>query len=299
MIIQSKISDSDLLKIALQVKVDFLKSLNSIKTTVFLCGGDINQKNNLRSLVAQGLSDWLGKNTYDLIYPEDIFDQLLYSSKAKDLLSMENLLADSVDVIIIIPESPGSFAELGAFANNSTLRNKLICLIDPKYKKHKSFINQGPVKLIRKTNKEGVLYIGKENLERNFNKLKSSIRKIKSSNSKVKDRIGLLQLDHFLLPLIYLCEPIHKLSLVPLIEKINEDRTDSFQATTIALSILMQNKLVEYTINGYKLTSLGSENFINLQKSRHRAKSQEETIALDKMRLEILNLQYRGKKLKV
>lgn len=296
---EATISDLDLLKIALKVKTDFFKPVNSANTTIFLCGGDIKQKDNLRSLVALGLSDWLGKKTYDLIYPEDIFDQLLYSSKAKDLLSMENMLADSVDVILIIPESPGSFTELGAFANNSALRNKLICLIDPKYKKHKSFINQGPVKLIKKTNKQGVLYIGKENLERDFHKVRSSIRKIKSSSSKIKDRIGLLQLDHFLLPLIYLCEPIQKNSLIPLVEKINEDKTDSVQATTVALSILMQKKLIEFTINGYKLTSLGSENFINLQKSRYKVKSQEEIIALDKTRLEILNLQYRGKKLKV
>ena len=83
---------------------------------------------------------------------EDIFDELLYSSKTKDLLSLEALLAESVDAIVLIPESPGSFAELWAFANDERLRKKMICVVDKKYKKDKSFINQGPLKLVKKEN---------------------------------------------------------------------------------------------------------------------------------------------------
>ena len=106
---------------------------------------------------------WYSSN-YDLIYPEDIFDELLYSSNSTDLLSLENLLADSVDAVVVIPESAGSFAELGAFANNEKLRSKMICVVDIKYKRDKSFINQGPIKLVRSVNKDAIVYIEESNL---------------------------------------------------------------------------------------------------------------------------------------
>jgi len=297
--LEKEIKHSDLMKVALKVKADFFKPNNSAKTTVFLCGGDLNKKNTLRAEVAIGFGDWLGKYYYDIIYPEDIFEELLFSSKSTDLLSLENMLADSVDVILIIPESPGSFAELGAFANNEKLRKKIVCLIDPKFKKHKSFINQGPVKLIKESNKTSVLYVGKDNLHKEFNKIKASLRKIKSNSTKVNNKIGLLQLDKFLLPLIYLSEPLSKKSLVEVVKEINEDKTNPFNTTTVALSMLTKRKLIEFTIGGYRLTDLGSKKFINLQKSRIKAKSSDETEKLDETRLEILNLQYRGKKLKV
>ena len=111
---------------------------------MFLCGADISMKDKLRYKIANEFKYFWNSYWYEIIYPEDIFDELLYSSRSKDLLSLENLLADSVDVILMIPESPGSFAELGAFANNEKLRAKIVCIIDEKYKKNKSFINQGP-----------------------------------------------------------------------------------------------------------------------------------------------------------
>src|SRR5690606_18990715 len=145
------------------------------KTSIFLCGADISQKTTIRFKIAKALTDSHHYNLhYDLIYPEDIFDELLFSSHSPDLLSLENLLADSVDAVIMIPESPGSFTELGAFASNEKLRAKLVCVIDEKYKKTKSFISQGPLKLVKKTNKTNIVYVNFDNIG------KSSFSSIKS-----------------------------------------------------------------------------------------------------------------------
>ena len=296
--ISRTISKEDIEKLAYKIKDEFFKPINSFKTTIFLCGGNLKKHNNIRYKVEQALSDWWNSIHYDIILPEDIFEELLYSP-SNNLLSLENILADSVDVIIVIPESPGSFAELGAFANNEKLRMKIVCLLDKKYKKEKSFINQGPVKLIRHSNKDVVINIDPVNLGKDIHKIHSAIRKIENTSSKVDESISLLQIDNFLLPTIYLLEPVTKDILIDFVSVVNKDNVNSYQVTTIALTILAKKKLIEINNNEYKLTELGLTDFLNFSKTRRKGKKYNETVALDNIRLEILNHRYREKKIKV
>ena len=70
---------------------------------------------------------------------EDSFDSNI------DLLTFEEFLAEVSDSIILFVESPGSFCELGAFAYAEKLfSDKLIIVIDEKYRGDKSFIITGP-----------------------------------------------------------------------------------------------------------------------------------------------------------
>lgn len=299
------ISEIDCKKLAKKIREGIFKPANSFKTTIFLCGADISQKDKVRYKIAQSLTGFWYKHYFDLIYPEDIFEELLYSAQAKDLLSLEGLLADSVDAVVLIPESPGSFAELGAFASDEKLRNKLICVIDIKYKKNKSFINQGPLKLVKNANNHGVVFIDPNEIgksiigDKEIDKLTASLKKMKKSSSKIGDKISLLQLDNFLLPTIFLLEPVLKPTLINLVENATEDKANSFQATTTALTILTKKRHIELTTNGYKLTPLGVTEFLSFRKKSSRIKTQKETVAIDDLRLEILNLKYRKKKLKV
>lgn len=189
--------------IATKIKKEIFEPALTFKTSIFLCGKDINDKTSMRFRIAEGLTKgfWYSNN-YDLIYPEDIFDELLYSSNATDLLSLENLLADSVDAVVVIPESAGSFTELGAFANNEKLRTKMICVVDVKYKRDKSFINQGPLKLVKSVNNDAIVYIDENKLgkslykridpfglstrDKEIEKLASALRKMK----KISDKTG-------------------------------------------------------------------------------------------------------------
>ena len=289
------ISKADCVRISNKIKDEIYKPAFSFKTTVFLCGADITQKDKIRYKIANALK-W--EYWYDIIYPEDIFDELLYSSKTKDLLSLEGLLADSVDAIVLIPESPGSFAELGAFANDEKLRKKLICIVDKKYKKDKSFINQGPLKLVKKANPSGLVFIDANDVENEIDKLISSLRKMKKVSVKSDAKISLLQLENFLLPSIYLLEPVSKDTLVQLVATASQDEKNAFQTSTTALTILIKKKQIQMTNEGYKLTKLGLENFFAFQKTKTRIKRQDEKIEIDNLRLEILNLKNRKKKLK-
>jgi hypothetical protein len=297
--ISRKISEDDCKKLAQKIRDDFYRPINTFKTTMFLCGADISLKDKLRYRIAEEFKNFRGFYSYEIIYPEDIFDELLYSSKSKDLLSLENLLADSVDIILMIPESPGSFAELGAFANNNKLRKKIVCVIDVKYKKDKSFINQGPIKLIKKANKEGVLFLDVNNISDEMDKIKFAINKTKKKNKTTSKSVNLLQLDSFLLPTIYLLEPINDITLSNIVGEAINDASNSYEATRTALSILTKKKEVESTIEGYKLTELGLTQFESLRKISSRIKIQDKTVALDNLRLEILNFKLRNKKMKV
>lgn len=313
---KNELSEIDCKIIANKIKKEIFEPALTFKTSIFLCGKDINDKNSIRYKIAQILTDgfWY-KGDYDLIFPEDIFDELLYSSNSTDLLSLENLLADSVDSVVVIPESAGSFAELGAFANNEKLRNKMICVVDSKYKRDKSFINQGPIKLVKSVNKDAIIYIEEGNLGKSFynkintfslfshdteiDKLVSALRKMKKNSDKLENRITLLQLDRFLLPAIYLLEPVNKPVLTKICRLATEDEKNSHTSTATALTILTKKRYVEITANGYILTTLGKNEFFSFKQKNSRNKQHDKTIAIDDLQLEILNLKYRNKKLKV
>jgi len=66
---------------------------------------------------------------------------------------MEAKLAALSDIVVIIVESPGTFAELGGFSLSDDLRKKLLPILDVKYRTGQSFVETGPV---RWTDKDSV-----------------------------------------------------------------------------------------------------------------------------------------------
>jgi hypothetical protein len=68
--------------------------------------------------------------------------------RGRDLLTQEALIADASDCIILFAESVGSFCELGAFTALSSVRSKLTVVVDKKHADDKSFLMDGPVKMI-------------------------------------------------------------------------------------------------------------------------------------------------------
>ncbi len=129
------------------------------KTSIFLCGASKNSPDSVRAQVDRMLRAWRFSYRYDLVYSEDLFDELLFGQNHQDLLTLENILADSVDAIVLIIESYGAVAELGAFAGSESLRKKSVCVVDRKYKLSKSFINYGPVRLLKDKGEGVTLFV--------------------------------------------------------------------------------------------------------------------------------------------
>ena len=117
---------------------------------VFLCGAAYSE--NEYAKTNRGVIDKYLKSKSDDIFIvlseklwEDSFDSNI------DLLTFEEFLAEVSDAIILFVESPGSFCELGAFAYAEKLfSDKLIIVIDEKYKGDKSFIITGPTAKAKK-----------------------------------------------------------------------------------------------------------------------------------------------------
>lgn len=131
----------DRLVLRLRAHVDTFKHLPPI---VFLCGAH-------RSERRDRLAEYLKRHNSHIrfFYAEHVWEQIAHL-KRLNALQMEEQLARLADLVIIIVESPGTFAELGAFAANRELRGKLLPVLDKKYKNEASFINTGPIRWIDK-----------------------------------------------------------------------------------------------------------------------------------------------------
>ncbi len=129
---------------------------------IFICG--INEETSLR----QKFICYSAKKEDDLRFfeAEKALAAIRDAIKDKDLLTLENQMAEYTDCVLIVLEGPGAIAELGAFANNEKILELLIVINDKEHEpssgrpKNDSFISQGPLKLVKKGSiyKPSILY---------------------------------------------------------------------------------------------------------------------------------------------
>jgi len=113
-----------------------------LQPVVFLCGGKNSvSRNNVR--------DYFRKHRPNLgvFYAERVWENIILHGP-RDALQMEEELALLADLILIIVDSPGAFAELGAFSLSRPLRKKLLPIIDQQFVAEQSFIATGPIRWI-------------------------------------------------------------------------------------------------------------------------------------------------------
>lgn len=65
-----------------------------------------------------------------------------------DLFQFENDIAAAVSLILLFSESPGSLAELGAFAALPSVAKRLLAVIDDTYYEQESFVRNGPIRFL-------------------------------------------------------------------------------------------------------------------------------------------------------
>lgn len=112
--------------------------------SIFLCGGFAStRRDRLRDYLQKHVSNLLG-----VFYAERVWEHLVAHASSKSALEMEAELARLADIVIVIVESAGTFAELGAFSLSPELRTKMLPIVDKKYKDEASFISTGPLRWI-------------------------------------------------------------------------------------------------------------------------------------------------------
>lgn len=75
-----------------------------------------------------------------------------------DLLELEKYLAHLAAVTVLFVESPGSIAELGAFAATEALCPKTVAIMNEPIAQRPSFIKYGPVRRLENVNPDHVLF---------------------------------------------------------------------------------------------------------------------------------------------
>jgi len=202
---------------------------------VFLCGKgiDSNQEDSYTKSNRGIIDAYLSKLNPDIKIVlseriwEDAFDENI------DLLTFEEFLAEVSDAIILFVESPGSFCELGAFTYaNNLFSDKLIIVMDEKYKDSKSFISTGPVlkakedgsQIIYAKVNDGALLDSSDlrrsilDLVRTFSKKQSAINKREINKESEKVYISSFIIE--MVELLKLVEPISKSDLIALYKRV-------------------------------------------------------------------------------
>ena len=286
-----------IIEIANKLNTQFLdKSQNLNEISIFLCGGSGKEEEKFRRKAGDKICATSKRSPYkySVYYPEDMFIELILGYQKQDLLTLENLLADSASAVVILLQSPGTFTELGAFTNYKKLSNKLIVIIDPKYTRKKSFINLGPVRFLKTKTKSKVLFIPMNNS--NLNKLVEQITEITRDMDKhslpIRDLTNPIFAYRFYLALIYIFEPIPKNAILTISKLLdtNEER-NIVTVAEIVINSLINERRVSLSSKNLSTTSKGADDLIYGSNTRKRAHLVLEF--LTELRLEALNLIYR------
>jgi len=102
-------------------------------------------------------------------------NQLYRDTDYHDLITFEEDIAKISAMVLVVAESEGSLAELGAFASNEATRSSLTIIIQELFADTESFIRFGPIERIKRDDGTRVgFYPWRTNKQRNL--IKSSIR---------------------------------------------------------------------------------------------------------------------------
>lgn len=85
-------------------------------------------------------------------------NQLYRDSSYTDLITYEEDIAKISRVILLIAESAGSLAELGAFSSSEQIKKKLSVLMQQKYFDAESFVRFGPIERLQKDDESRVAF---------------------------------------------------------------------------------------------------------------------------------------------
>ena len=150
---------------ATSLKLDDCR-IQNVPDLIFLCGGPMGQDGPFKSgrhyfhrqlktkkaylarrvKLAEEINDWFKKAWFKN-------DTAFF-----DLVEVENHLAHIASVTVLFVESPGSIAELGAFAASDVLRHKLLVVMNEFHGTEDSFIADGPIRKLTNHDAARVLY---------------------------------------------------------------------------------------------------------------------------------------------
>ncbi|RZO62394.1 MAG: hypothetical protein EVA89_09155 [Sandaracinaceae bacterium] len=122
----------------------------NLRPVYFICGG-------FGSPRRDEIAEYLRKEKPDALvfYADDAWNHLVQSRTDLNALEMESVFAQLSDCVLIVVESPGTFAEVGAFSLSPDLRRKTLAVTNREFRDHPSFLNTGPLNWIARDSSFG------------------------------------------------------------------------------------------------------------------------------------------------
>lgn len=151
-------------------------------TFIFVCGGSSKEDHYLRSKFLKYAASHL--SGYQFILAEKCLDTQTHHQNFlfKNLAIFEDNLAHLSSCVLIFPESPGSFAEVGYFSKNEKISMKTLVVNLTKYQED-SFLILGPIDLInKKTFFTPTVNLNDKNPESDFKHIVTKLSRIKNSH---------------------------------------------------------------------------------------------------------------------
>lgn len=287
-------------KILIQIYNEIYTTVSKKILNIFLCGSSLDSAINcfyckgydkasmmpLRQKIKEDLEK---KKDIKILFAENLFRNLVDTRNDYDFLQLENMLAydNEVDTVVIILESVGAFVELGAFTNIEALRDKLLVIVNDKFKFAESFVNLGPIKVLQKQGDNHILYTDGDIDD----KLLKSIIKFtkKNCSNNVPSLNSIMTLYYFLQLYFYFFSPVEYEDIKKDISYLINDRAEDFEVKLeSALNLLKKDDIISQNMNlAYTLTKNGFD-LIQKMKSENKLKFSDKYI-FDRLRTSILN----------
>lgn len=279
--------------IAEKLRLRFIESIaTSNQLYIFLCGGSSFEETKLRRELGKEIDQISSKYAYSVYYPEDMFIELILGHQKEDLLSLENLLAESVHCVTILVQSPGTFTELGAFTNYPKLQNKLLIIIDPKHSRSRSFISRGPLRYLRTQTKSQVIYsnLSSSNIPVLTRQIAEATRNIAKHSHPIFDLSNPIAAYRLILALIYVFDPIQKNFILEILTSIGAKPRSINIITETAINSLINERKVTFSTGNLSITDKGVH---GITSDSTKKRSSDTIKALSNLRLEALNITLR------
>lgn len=218
--------------IARELKERILGVEEDSSVSIFLCGGAGKDQDEVRRDLGAAIRALQSRYRYSVYYPESMFIEVALGHKRLDMLTLENLLAQSVSVVVILLQSPGTFTELGAFSNHHILKQKLVVVVDPKYKNAKSFINEGPLRHLQKETTSRILYLDicKSNLDVLVKDVSEAARAIAGKYPPTRDLSNPIICYELYLAMLYVFDPMPRIAFAEIAGVLHPDNVRIAQA---------------------------------------------------------------------
>ncbi|MDD2932783.1 MAG: retron St85 family effector protein [Methylotenera sp.] len=228
----------------------------------FVCGANSQVQDSLRTRFLAYLSTSTDHSILPIL-AEHAIDEFLSSDvgghSKPDLAEFENLIGECVDSILIFPESPGSFAELGFFGALEKVRSKTL-IVNLREHQGNSFINLGLIPIFNSNSSynpmliiEGGTDAGFENVVTRL-QFKKSIRKYRNrflyeSFDKLSNKNQLIALYELIRVFTYITEQNLFESVKLVFKKYDVTKVKRLLAILVAMNFVTRNGNGDYFIS--------------------------------------------------